>query len=259
MGRDYPFYGLQSQGLDGNAPLLTTVEAMAEKYLSEIRQVQPEGPYFLGGYCLGGTIAFEMAQVLRRNGYPVALVALLDTYNFSRMQQPRLASYLRQKTVFHLANLAHLRLDKWPAYFSNKFQVARDGELSSLLSAIGGKFRRKATGHNRPSIEASVQSVNDRAADAYRPAPYAGRVTVFKPRVNYDFYPDVQMGWGDLVTGKLDVVELPVNPHAMLVEPYVQILAERLKEALDRAKQSPQTTTSSTTFLWRKAQQDPKV
>ena len=43
------------------------------------------------------------------------------------------------------------------------------------------------------------------------------------------------MGWGDLVTGELDIVELPVNPHAMLVEPYVKILASQLKEKMEKA------------------------
>ena len=237
LGGDYPFYGLQSQGLDGQAPLLTSIEAMAEKYLREIRELQPEGPYYLGGYCLGGTIAYEIAQGLRRKGLQVALVALLDTYNFSRMKKPKLLGYLRQKAAFHLENLTRLRLTKWPAYLSNKFQVARDGELLSLVHTVGGKIRKKATGKSRLSIEASVQNVNDRASEVYRPKPYAGRVTVFKPKVNYDFYPDVQMGWGDLVTGELDVVELPVNPHAMLVEPYVRLLADGLKEALEKATQ----------------------
>ena len=62
-------------------------------------------------------------------------------------------------------------------------------------------------------------------------------MTLFKPRVNYNFYPDAQMGWGDLVTGELEIVELPVNPHAMLVEPYVQILATRLKEEMEKQPQ----------------------
>jgi len=255
LGGDYPFYGLQSQGLDGQAPLLSTIEVMAEKYLGEIRELQPEGPYFVGGYCLGGTIAYEIAQGLRRKGHQVGLVALLDTYNFTRMEPPRLLGYLRQKIGFHFDNLVHLKLHTWPAYLSNKFQVARDGELSSMLKAVGRKIRVKATGHSHPSIEASVQAVNDRAAEAYRPKPYPGRVTVFKPRVNYSFYPDAQMGWGDVVTGKLDVIELPVNPHAMLAEPYVRILADRLKEALERATQAARTSASTTTFLRRPGKQ----
>jgi phthiocerol/phenolphthiocerol synthesis type-I polyketide synthase E len=192
------------------------------------------------GYCLGGTIAYEMAQRLRADHHEVALVAMLDTYNFSRMEQPSLFGYLRQKVRFHFRNVVGLPLRKWPGYFANKFRVARDGELSSLWKALRNVLERNgtATRHESASIEASVQETNDRAAEVYNPKPYTGRVTLFKPRVNYDFYPDPQMGWGDLVTGGLDIIELPVNPHAMLVEPYVEILADRLREGLDEAIRS---------------------
>src|SRR5205823_4534626 len=87
LGSDYPVYGLQSQGLDGKAQPLRTVEAMAAKYLGEIRELQPAGPYYLAGYCGGGTIAYEIAQLLRADGHHVALLALLDTYNFSLIEQ----------------------------------------------------------------------------------------------------------------------------------------------------------------------------
>ena len=240
LGTEYPFYGLQSQGLDGKAPPLTTVEAMAEKYLREIRALQPEGPYCLGGYCLGGTVAYEMAQRLRADKQEVALVALLDTYNFARMERPRLFGYLWQKIEFHYGNLIRLPMSNWPGYFSNKLRVARDGELSSLWKEVRNVLRMN--GDDSRSIEASVQEVNERAAEAYRPEPYVGRVTVLKPRVNYSFYPDPQMGWGDLVTGELDVIELPVNPHAMLVEPYVRMLASHLKEKMEKV--TPAKTNS---------------
>jgi thioesterase domain-containing protein/acyl carrier protein len=234
FGGDYAFYGLQSQGLDGKGSPLTTVEAMAEKYLSEIRRLQPEGPYFLGGYCLGGTIAYEMAQRLRRDGQEVALLALMDTYNFARMERRNPFGYLCQKVAFHCNNLANLPLENWPGYLSDKLGVARSGEFASLLKALT-KSLKKSRNSCAPSVDRSVQEANDRAAEAYRPTPYAGRVTLFKTKVNYDFYPDTQMGWGDLVTGGLETVELPVNPHAMLIEPFVQTLAGRLKEAVGRA------------------------
>ena len=60
-------------------------------------------------------------------------------------------------------------------------------------------------------------------------------MTIVTPRVNYDYYSDPQMGWKDVVGGGIETIELPVNPHAMLVEPYVRVLAERLKDAIDRA------------------------
>src|SRR5439155_9094971 len=78
LGADQPVYALQAQGLDGKRPPHTTIEAMAAHYLDEIRTVQPEGPYFLGGFCLGAVIAFEMAQQLHAHGERVALLAALD-------------------------------------------------------------------------------------------------------------------------------------------------------------------------------------
>ena len=83
-------------------------------------------------------------------------------------------------------------------------------------------------------IEASVQAINDAAADGYLPKPYPGRIALFKPQVNYKFYPDPKMGWGDLALGGLDMVEMPLNPHAMLVEPYVRTLALELKKRMTR-------------------------
>ena len=226
LGGEFSLYGLQSQGLDGNRAPLRTVEEMAERYLDEIRKVQPQGPYHVGGYCLGGTIAYEIAQRLQRLGHEVALVALMDTYNFSRMERPVVFRFLCQKIAFHWANMREIPLRRWPRYFSHKVRVARGGEILSLFKMI----TRLSMVH-RPTAHESVQGINETAAELYKPKPYAGRVTVFKPRVNYDFYPDRQMGWGDLVTGRLDIVELPVHPHAMLAEPYVQILAKHLKKA----------------------------
>ena len=68
LGSDQPFYGLQCPGLDGKCPPLTKIEDMARLYGREIRKVQPNGPYFLGGYCMGGTIAYEVAQQLTQAG-----------------------------------------------------------------------------------------------------------------------------------------------------------------------------------------------
>ena len=99
LGEDVPFYGLQSRGLDGSAEPLSSVEDMAEAYVAEITTVQASGPYYLGGYCLGGTIAFEMAQQLQRAGQEVALPALLDAYNFATMESYSYLGYLVQNVL----------------------------------------------------------------------------------------------------------------------------------------------------------------
>ncbi len=78
LGPDQPLYGLQARGLDGVAPPDTTVEAMAHRYLQEVRQHQPTGPYYLAGHCFGSLVAFEMAQQLQAAGQEVGLLAMLD-------------------------------------------------------------------------------------------------------------------------------------------------------------------------------------
>lgn len=234
LAPEQPIYGLQSRGLDGASAPLHTIEAMAEEYLNEIRSIQPAGPYHLGGYCLGGTVAYEMAQRLREAGEQVELVALLDTYNFSRALKVSFASFLREKIKFHLGNFLRLRPREMVRYLGEKIRIARDGELANLLTSRPGSAPGPGEGVARAEsgIEASVQAINDAAADSYLPKPYGGRIALFKPQVNYKFYPDPKMGWGDLVQGGLDIVELPVNPHAMLVEPYVGMLAEQLMKRI---------------------------
>src|SRR4029077_8113983 len=80
MGRSQPFYGLQSRGIDGVSRPHHSIEEMAAAYVTEVREVQPEGPYLLGGYSGGGVVAFEMAHQLTAAGEAVALLVMFDTF-----------------------------------------------------------------------------------------------------------------------------------------------------------------------------------
>jgi thioesterase domain-containing protein len=152
---------------------------------------------------------------------------MLDTYNFSVALKTSFLGYVLQKLKFHFGNFIHLRPREMLRYLAEKVRIARDGELANLI----GSKPAEVSGISRATsgAEASVQAVNDLAAERYIPKPYPGRLTLFKPHVNYKFYPDPNMGWSDLAMDGLDIVELQVNPHAMLVEPYVQVLAKELK------------------------------
>src|ERR1700689_2496304 len=77
---DLPIYGLQEKGIEGLDEPLESIEEMAEFHVNAIRELQPQGPYALIGYSLGGLIALEMAQRLSANGERVALLAMLDAY-----------------------------------------------------------------------------------------------------------------------------------------------------------------------------------
>src|SRR5262249_55432322 len=120
LGSDQPVYALTHQSEDGAPARFTTVENIAGGYLQEIRAVQPTGPYFLGGFCFGGLVAFEIAQQLKAAGDEVSLLAwfeptLLRSYGSTRVS-PMFSSSttaskagLRAEGLRHLSNLRQLR------------------------------------------------------------------------------------------------------------------------------------------------------
>jgi thioesterase domain-containing protein/acyl carrier protein len=75
---EQPYFGIQAQGLGPDTKPLTSVESMARHYLSEVRRLRPQGPYLLGGYCIGAMIAHRMAQLLVEAGEEVPLLVLID-------------------------------------------------------------------------------------------------------------------------------------------------------------------------------------
>ena len=79
LSADQPLYALQPSGLDGRRAIDRGVEAMAARFVEEMRTVQPHGPYLLAGRCNGATVAFEIAQRLRRAGEKVPLLMALDS------------------------------------------------------------------------------------------------------------------------------------------------------------------------------------
>jgi hypothetical protein len=83
--------------------------------------------------------------------------------------------------------------------------------------------------------ERFLERINDRAFLAHVPGVYPGKVTICKPRRNYAFLRDPFNGWAAIAARGLEVVELPCDPGRAFVEPYVQILAQKFKEQIDKA------------------------
>ena len=72
-------YGLQPLSKKSYPILHTRIPDMAAFYIEQIRDIQPQGPYLLGGMCAGGVIAFEMALQLQKQGEKIAVLALIDS------------------------------------------------------------------------------------------------------------------------------------------------------------------------------------
>ncbi len=219
LSSDQPVYGLQAVGLDGRQAPLVRVEDMAEHYLTEIRRVQPRGPYSLCGLSFGGVIAFEMAQRLHLQGEEVAFLGLLDT------TCPGYRIPLRDRLTFHLTQLRQLGLR---------------GKFGYVKQAIQREFERRTyksyldNDQVLPSVLHDISSISFQAERKYVPRVYPGRITFFRATERLAGDQDPELSWGKLTTGGLEVHDVPGH-HANFheEEPNVGILAEKLTACLD--------------------------
>jgi len=95
LGKDQPFYALPAYPQAWSQDFDFTMEDLAAHYVKEIRSFQSKGPYMLGGFCIGGLVALEMARQLVEQGHKVGIVALIE----SRFSRPRPAKKSISKVI----------------------------------------------------------------------------------------------------------------------------------------------------------------
>jgi thioesterase domain-containing protein len=144
LGEDQPVYGLQSPGLDGEQGFDFRIEELAQQHVREIRQFQPDGPYYLGGASMGGLVAFEIAQQLVAQGAEVGLLALFDTPGPPSVPVSG-RRYLRkslQRTMEvldnHIGNLVRLTPSEAAVYLLRKLRWLRFRALEKASGLFGG-------------------------------------------------------------------------------------------------------------------------
>ncbi|KYC40345.1 hypothetical protein WA1_27850 [Scytonema hofmannii PCC 7110] len=237
---EQPFYALQAQGLDGHQPPITRMEDMASHYLKEIKTIQPRGPYFLGGHCFGGAVAYEMAQQLQAEGEKVALLAMLETSGPKTLT--RLSFW--QRVPLHLTNL----LQKGPSYILQK----SNSWLPWLLNLVKYKLLKMSskvyeTIENEEILPYNirhlrVREANNEAGAKYVMQPYSDLLTMFgveeELRVagvgeGYKLLPN--FGWDEYAIGGLEIHRVSGDHLSMFTEPHVKVLAEKLQACLTKA------------------------
>ncbi len=229
LGPEQPIYGLQSRGLDGVQAPLTQIEAMAANYITEIRTVQPNGPYLLLGYSFGGLVAFEIACQLESQGEKINLLVLLDN------ESPTLSTIrpsLWQSLGIHFNNFRQLDLN-------GKFEYIKDRIVFRTMYKHRENSEQEFLIDNwaepLPPEYLRVLAANFQAGKNYPGKFYPGKVILFRSSIQpitQALHPD--LGWGNLV-GDIEIHELPGYHRNLLKEPYIQALAQKLKLLLDRA------------------------
>jgi thioesterase domain-containing protein len=253
IGTDRPFYGLQASGLYGEQIPFTRIEDAASHYIEAIRSVQPEGPYFLGGWSLGGYIAFEMAQQLLAQGQRVAQLLLLD--NAAR---PASEKYVEEDVEDVMeGDDAVLLMD----IFAEYLPISRE-DLERSLDLFQGDARidyvlKKMISANLVPPDVDVAQARTylntrrtyvRSMRKYVTQVYPGSVTLFKtakpPATPVSdeaaggerstvTTEDPTMGWGALVGGGVRVIDVPGDHETMVRKPHVETLAMRIRACLD--------------------------
>lgn len=232
MGKAYNAYGLQGHGLYGEQQPLADISAMAAAYVPLIKAHQPTGPYRLVGYSMGGVIAFEVAQQLQAQGDVVSFLGLLDSYLYSeRLPYPgrdiedaderlivRMLTALPQAASREVER--HLR--RLPDH------AARIGYLFEMGRAVG----RIPAGYDIPALARMYEAMDAHveALSAYRPHPYAGRVTFFRCQDRSASDIAAYISWSAVARGGVARVDVPGNHSTLLEQPHVQQVATHLQQ-----------------------------
>ena len=193
LGPAHPLYGIEPEGLDGRPFQRPTVEEMAAHYLAEIRKVQPHGPYYFGGYCFGGLVAFQMACMLHAQGENPALVALFSAaLRFNQFVGRQTGEPSRKPFTARLARA-----------ISSPIRTVRSRARSAywqLIPLIRSAFYRLlfSLGLRVPPGMRTVYVAQTlgQAERSYRPKPYSGSIVFFYGPGTLDFGPN--LGWDGL-------------------------------------------------------------
>jgi amino acid adenylation domain-containing protein len=221
---DQPVFGVQAP-----RERLTSIEAMAVRYLDEIRARQPNGPYWLGGFCIGGLLAYEMGRRLAAEGHEVAPLVLFDCL------APGPGFATSTKILPSAATLTRMALADPHAFID---RVAK--------RVVRSAKRLKRTGE---SEEAPVELNDVRDLSALPPAYLEPSMRNF--RAGRDYLPEPcdgdaillrtdderfggDLGWSRFIRGRLEVIPIPGNHVDTLEEPTVQETGRLLATAMDR-------------------------
>ncbi|MGI2902870.1 SDR family NAD(P)-dependent oxidoreductase [Tolypothrix sp. VBCCA 56010] len=238
LSSDQPLYGLQALGLNGECQPYTRIEDMATQYIKALREIQPNGPYFLGGWSMGGVVAFEMATQLLRHGDRVAMLAMLDSPAPVKSEKTAeideyddvkilvdfamdMAQSAGKNLLGSVDQLQGLTQDEQLNYFLKQARIANllppDFELQQLRCLL------------------NVFKSNVLALQSYVPQVYPNQIVYFQAsdEVSNDLH-NPTLFWGGLSCEPIEIITIPSNHYTIITKPHIQVVVEQLNVFLNQ-------------------------
>ncbi len=249
---DRPVYVLEPHAAHGFAVLHTRITDMAAHYITRIRTVQAQGPYYLGGLCAGGVIAFEMARQLQQQGQPVGMVALFEAADERTPLQAKPAVDKRLHRFTHA--FKRNPSQPWASFLDASVRVASAKISGFFVFEIHRRvdlirvwlLRLCLDKHIKPPAilrSLSAQRIIEYAHRDYtHGVPFQGTVTLFRATTGtgdaadepfIDIFRDPLFGWAQHVQGNVVTIDSPGGHFSMLKQPHVAVLAARMQACLD--------------------------
>ncbi|AGC43388.1 non-ribosomal peptide synthetase [Myxococcus stipitatus DSM 14675] len=240
LGGDQPLHAFEAPGLDGKREPLDSIPRIAATYVELLRERHPQGPYLLGGWSMGGVIAFEMARQLTHAGERVAHLFLFDSWipaltPPSVPQPPRSEVEVLASLASEFGRMAGKPLSLSATELEPLATPARLALLHQRASDAG--VLPPGMGQRELTVVSTVIQAHLRAMFQYHPPrDYPGPISLFRPLKGPRVPPsDPSGGWAELALQPLRLHPIPGDHHTLLTEPHVQVLAALLQSVLGPA------------------------
>lgn len=239
LGKEAPVYGLQALGFIDPELVYDNLSSIAERYLEAIRTVQPKGPYRIAGWSLGGTIAFEMACQLEKNGDTVEYLALIDALRFPSIKKVSQKQELALISNFmkDLLGTGNVNTSRWEADLKGCSDSQRLKYILSSLTTLGVLPPGFEMDHLKTMYR--VFSANFRAVTGARSRKkdFHGAVLLIRSTgtVGRLSEPALRkfgdsMGWQVLCTQPILIRDIEGDHYSILAKDRVETLAELLRQ-----------------------------
>jgi thioesterase domain-containing protein len=239
-----PVYGIQLPEVSEMDTDSISIEAIAAKYVADLLEQDPDGPYAFAGYSIGGLIAVEMAKQLEARGKKVTLLCLFDTIAYTKEAAGSTVpvNAIRKKQMEFYAKLTRMAHTLYYKIDNNIYLLKLDtrsairSKRNMLLRRIKNFFRIRQSPEQQPEVQPfwkEIQKMSLAAYEKYKLTPYDGNITLFRTKRRTFYFADPKsLGWRPYAKA-VKVYETEGNHYTMFHPSHCTHLAKQVQQCLD--------------------------